>query len=213
MDANALLVAAFQAGDTAAAARLVEENRGLAAKVAHQHLNRCGSFELDDLIQEGCLGILRAAATFDGSRGVAFTTYCWPWVRQHISRAIQNLDKQIRIPVARLYRDNQGELPEAFPIEDEALFECYNCDEAAGDAFATVEERAALEPLLAALDEREECVIAMRFGLQDGNAFTLAETARALGLSREGIRNIERRALGKLREAAGEGREAGGDGC
>src|SRR5207253_9290741 len=85
---NEALVAALQTGDPHAAETLLRLNRLLVRKAAHVYLARAGALELDDLLQEGALGLLRAAALFDPEHGTRFSTYATPWIRQFMARAI-----------------------------------------------------------------------------------------------------------------------------
>ncbi len=73
---------------------LVTHNLKLAMKMAHQYKNR--GLEIEDLIQEGTIGLMRAAEDFDPSLGNKFSTYATWWIRQSILRAIQNTGRSIR---------------------------------------------------------------------------------------------------------------------
>lgn len=85
-----------QLGDAKARQRLVESNMRLVINLARSY--RCKSVPLEDLIQEGAIGLMQAAERFDPSRGFRFSTYATHWIRQAISRAIDNKSKAIRIP-------------------------------------------------------------------------------------------------------------------
>lgn len=85
-----------QAGDNVAKARLVEANMRLVINLAKNYHHALIPFE--DLIQEGAIGLMTAAERYDPSRGYRFSTYATHWVRQAISRAIDNKSKSIRIP-------------------------------------------------------------------------------------------------------------------
>ncbi len=85
-----------QAGDERAKARLVEANIRLVINIAKNYHHALIPFE--DLIQEGAIGLMTAAERYDPSRGYRFSTYATHWVRQAISRAIDNKSKSIRIP-------------------------------------------------------------------------------------------------------------------
>ena len=85
-----------KAGDERAKARLVEANMRLVINIAKYYHHALIPFE--DLIQEGAIGLMTAAERYDPSRGYRFSTYATHWVRQAISRAIDNKSKSIRIP-------------------------------------------------------------------------------------------------------------------
>ena len=85
---NARLLAAAQAGDSGAADRLVRDNIALVRHIARRFLGR--GQELDDLVQTGCIGLLRAIRSFDLSRGYAFSTYAVPLIFGEIRRFLRD---------------------------------------------------------------------------------------------------------------------------
>ena len=91
------LLRVVQAGE-AAKNELVESNLKLITYFAKQYLYRSGILSLDDLIQEGSRGLIRAAEKFDSSLGANFATYANYWIRQSIRRAITNNARTIRVP-------------------------------------------------------------------------------------------------------------------
>ena len=86
-------------GDDAARQQLVEANTRLVVAIARRYEARCHLLTLEDLIQEGNIGLLVAAAKFDPARGTRFSTVAVWWIRQAIIRAIQSTDRTIRLPV------------------------------------------------------------------------------------------------------------------
>ena len=94
---EAALSARIQQGDRAAWNELVECNLKLVVSIARRYTNR--GLDFVDLIQEGNLGLLRAAQGFDASFGTKFSTYATWWIKQAISRAISNKASLIRLPV------------------------------------------------------------------------------------------------------------------
>src|SRR5438105_2649521 len=85
-----------QAGDMRARSRLIESNMRLVINIAKSYRNR--AIPLEDLIQEGAIGLMQAAERFDPERGFRFSTYATHWIRQAIGRAIDNKSKAIRLP-------------------------------------------------------------------------------------------------------------------
>jgi len=90
------LSARAKRGDVRAKDRLVESNMRLVINIAKNYHNPLVPFE--DLVQEGAIGLMTATERFDASKGYRFSTYATHWIRQAISRAIDNKAKAIRIP-------------------------------------------------------------------------------------------------------------------
>jgi RNA polymerase sigma factor (sigma-70 family) len=86
-----------QAGDREAERKLVEHNLRLVVRLARRYLNR--GLSLLDLVEEGNLGLMRAAGKFRADRGTRFSTYATWWIRQAIARALANQARIIRLPV------------------------------------------------------------------------------------------------------------------
>ncbi|MDX2066181.1 MAG: RNA polymerase sigma factor RpoD/SigA [Fimbriimonadaceae bacterium] len=90
------LTRAIQAGDHTAKSKLIESNMRLVINIAKGYRNR--AIPLEDLIQEGAIGLMQAAERFDPDKGFRFSTYATHWIRQAIGRAIDNKAKAIRLP-------------------------------------------------------------------------------------------------------------------
>jgi RNA polymerase primary sigma factor len=90
------LTSAAKAGDESARKKLIEANMRLVINIAKGYKSR--SIPLEDLIQEGAIGLMQAAERFDPNRGFRFSTYATHWIRQAIGRAIDNKSKSIRLP-------------------------------------------------------------------------------------------------------------------
>lgn len=93
---EAELTKAVQKGDEKARQKLVESNMRLVINIAKSYMNR--TIPLEDLIQEGAIGLMQAAERFDPKKGFRFSTYATHWIRQSIGRAIDNKSKAIRLP-------------------------------------------------------------------------------------------------------------------
>jgi len=90
------LTRAVQQGDAQAKSRLIESNMRLVINIAKGYRNR--AIPLEDLIQEGAIGLMQAAERFNPDKGFRFSTYATHWIRQAIGRAIDNKSKAIRLP-------------------------------------------------------------------------------------------------------------------
>jgi len=90
------LTRCVQKGDKRARQRLIESNMRLVINIAKTYRSR--AIPLEDLIQEGAIGLMQAAERFDPEKGFRFSTYATHWIRQAIGRAIDNKSKAIRLP-------------------------------------------------------------------------------------------------------------------
>ncbi len=90
------LTAAARKGDAHARGRLVESNMRLVINIAKNYRSR--TVALEDLIQEGAIGLMQAIERFEPERGYRFSTYASHWIRQAIGRALDNKSKAIRLP-------------------------------------------------------------------------------------------------------------------
>ena len=229
---EAALAHAAQAGDEDARRRLSEANLRLVVSVAKRYAGRGLPFL--DLIQEGNLGLMKAAEKFEPDRGFKFSTYATWWIRQstiripvHLVESINRVKKtagellrrtgreptaeeiaaQLDMEPARvreLIQLAQDPISLETPVgeEEDAHLEDFIQDDEAGvpaDEAGRQLLRRELMNVLKSLTPREERVIALRFGLEDGRARTLEELGREFNVTRERVRQIEAKALRKLR--------------
>ncbi|MDE2125019.1 MAG: sigma-70 family RNA polymerase sigma factor [Armatimonadetes bacterium] len=90
------LAARIEQGDDRARERLIASNYRLVASIALRYQNR--GLPMEDLMQEGLIGLMRAAEKYNRARGYRFSTYATHWVRQAISRAVVNAGRSVRLP-------------------------------------------------------------------------------------------------------------------
>jgi RNA polymerase primary sigma factor len=220
---------------------LVRCNLRLVVDIA-KHYNGKG-LGLLDLIQEGNIGLMKAAERYQYRKGFKFSTYATWWVRQGITRALADQSRTIRIPVhmtesshrivrttrrlaqqlgrepraeeignaLRVHPDKIQDTMQVFqepvslenPIGDgETLFGELIADKQAITPDSHVhrtELTRELDRILGTLTPREQVVIRMRFGIGQDEPFTLEQVGQNLSVTRERIRQIEAKALKKLK--------------
>jgi len=226
----------------AAREHLIRANSRLVISVAKKYIGRGVPFL--DLIQEGNIGLIRAANKFNYRLGHKFSTYATWWIRQAVTRAIADQSRTIRVPVHmgdqinKLLRTSHRltqelgrepsteELAAALEIPTRKAEEMLRVarrplslemptdeegDSELGDFIRDEESpapdervtsemlRELLRTILQDLPPREVRILQMRYGLVDGETYTLEEVGKKLGVTRERVRQIEAQALSRLR--------------
>jgi RNA polymerase primary sigma factor len=232
-----------RSGNARARARLIERNLRLVVSVAKRYRGMGLPFE--DLIQEGNLGLMKAAERFDPEMGHRFSTYAIWWIRQAIVRAVEEKGRAIRLPMhtgekARKAARTRNELSAQLgrePTDEEvavrlgwtarevrtaielladvaSLDRPVSSEDGAPGLGEFIEDERALEVPEAVIQEmenallwesleemsdRERRVLVRRYGLDGREPATLAELGAELGISRERVRQLQRKAERHLR--------------
>jgi RNA polymerase primary sigma factor len=226
-------------GDDDALRTLIVSNLRLVVTIAKRYSGR--GHGLLDLIEDGNIGLIKAAGKFDHARGFRFSTYASWWIKQAITRGMASQSRALRVPVHiyqlinRYVREEEklagkqtddGEMAERLDVSvkkirlirnlitgirsEEPLIDAESLQKLAADQYyrrlKTPEEIVSLQMenehiadlIEKHLSEREQEILTLRFGLDDSEPRTLAQAGEVIGVSRERIRQIEKRALQKL---------------
>lgn len=232
-------------GDAKARQKMIESNLRLVVNIAKHYMNR--GFSLQDLIEEGNIGLIKAVERFKPVKGCKFSTYATYWIKQSIDRGVGNKSNIVRLPIhvsvdiARLTKASKALMmtlnrePDISELAQKTGFsgryvkkldtlnkKNYSLDSLPAEntelpllerladdrvpaAIDLVNESRRIKSVngwLGVLDGNEREVISLRFGIGDYKPRTLDQIGRTFGVTRERVRQIQEKALTKLRDLA-----------
>lgn len=181
-------------GNEEARRRLIEHNLRLVAHIAKKYAH--SGVDLDDLVSIGSIGLIKAVHTFRPEAG-KLTTYASRCIENEMLMHLRANRKNRNVV---LMGDSVGTDKDGNEL---SLADLLGTDPnlVSDEVEVAIESRRALQMMSKVLDERETAVLRMRYGLDDGEPRPQHEVARALGISRSYVSRIEKKALGKLRDA------------
>lgn len=244
-DDEARLARRIRQGDEEALEVLVRSNLRFVVSVAKKYQNQ--GVPLSDLINEGNLGLIRAAHRFDETRGIKFISYAVWWIRQAILQALAEQSRVVRVPLNRastlhrigrqratLYQElgrepTVEEVADDLDLRHDEVEQTLNLAQAhlsldapiapgqdarlmdlIPDTYAAAPDNETyssaltrtIELALGSISEREARILRLYFGIDGEEPRTLEEIGSLLGITRERVRQIKERALGRLRHAS-----------
>jgi RNA polymerase sigma factor (sigma-70 family) len=185
--------------------QLILENLRLAYNLATIYARRGRSrmgtwarplMHFDDMRSEATIGLINAARGFDPAHGVKFSTYAWTAIERRLQR-VMLVDDRFALHAAQP-GDEDNNVLAAIPDRDSS-------EDMPDPEREPLDAESSLAGLLGTLPDRLRQVLVMRFGLDGAGPKTLGQVGSALGLCRESIRQMERKALRQLRRSIGRG--------
>jgi len=234
----------IQKGDKSALEALIKANLRLVVKIAKHFVSK--EYPLMDIIQDGNLGLIKAAEKYDHGKYVRFSTYAAWWIKQAIIRSLSIKKRMIRLPhrkeeklrqIKKVWNDLYQKLRRIPKLEEIAEFMALDVEEienliAVGNTVVSFENNISSEefPLINVIEDnsyspdqivmneklkeetikvinslipKEKMVLLCRYGFMDGKKYTLKKMGDYFGISAETVRQIEIKALKKLRDKFG----------
>lgn len=199
----------IEAGDEEAIGALVSANLRYVVTVAHQYANQ--GLPIDDLVSEGNVGMMKAAAKYGTSKGKRFVAFAAPYIREAMEKAIDQQTGLRRVPKTEAakvdkLRTRIMSMDESLPVGSQNNYSLLSILENPNviPSDAQIERETLSDELLGVmnvLNERERQILKDYYGLT-GEKLTMAEIAGKMNLKRERVRQVRDTALRKLRRAS-----------
>lgn len=198
-DEERRLSARIKAGDERAVNKLVEANLRFVVSIAKQYQGK--GLDIDDLISEGNIALVKAASKFDASRGLRFVNYAVVLIREQIEKALKIESKEMRLENVRDGETRSIDAPLGGRTEMNLLSVLVNQNSPFADE-RTYSNAVAknIEKVLLLLNEREYKVVSAYYGIEQDHQ-TMAEIAVDMNLKRERVRQIRDHAVRRMRKA------------
>ena len=207
------LAQAIKRGDRRALDKMTRANLRFVVSVAKQYQNQ--GLSLPDLINEGNLGLIKAAEKFDETRGFKFISYAVWWIRQSILQALAEQARIVRLPLNQVGTLNK--ITDTLKVsgrhisvdapfvegEDNSLLDVLVNEDAPNADRTLMNESLSkeIDHVLAKLSEREAEIVKLFFGIGGGQEMTLEEIGLKFNLTRERVRQIKEKAIRRLRQS------------
>lgn len=187
-----------RSGNKFAREKLIKMHLRMVLRIALQYMERT-TIPVEDLFSVGCLGLIKAVDSYDEQNNTYFASYSSLWVRQNIDRYILDKKSLIRLPVYQSGKFDDIEvcsLDEILESDDNlCLYDNFDIDEILDHHLL----KEVMRKTLGKLSEKEAQIIKLRFGLIDNNEYTLEDVGAMYRVTRERIRQLEAKALRKMR--------------
>ncbi|MDN5304935.1 MAG: polymerase primary sigma factor [Fusobacteriaceae bacterium] len=222
----------YKNGDDSVKEDIIKHSLNMVLKIAHSKKNY--GLDLEDLVQEGIMGVIHAIEKFDITKNIRFSTYAYPWINHYINNAINTTSKQIRLPqnllllsekIKKLQEEYQNNLSLENIAEKLSLsldkvksllnyqeYSFLSLEQNINDFFNSKFENAIediksskifnkidvldqISDMLSKLNDKEAEIIKLRYFKEE----TLKKISEQFGITKEAVRQIEKRAIEKLR--------------
>jgi len=206
-----ILIPQVRNGNAYAFSRLFDMYSRVIIKIALR-FHKEGSIELDDAVQEGSMGLIHAIRQFNASINGNFGSYAPLWIQQYIQRAIADKGRAIRLPVhltedlkklQQYENKSYGVLDEMLSIdallEEKPDFDIIGTDNDVNEIVERHILKSEIAKIMMQFSQKERHILCLRYGLIDGKEHTLKEISEIYGVTRERIRQIEKKMLQKFR--------------